>query len=103
VFHSWRPLATKQVPLCRSNVYVGNSVRLRRVVQDLLDGNKPVRIGAIGGSITWGDGVRSREGGGATTWFGVVSGGSFQEGSGGGGSWAAQRVRECHAQAASSW
>jgi hypothetical protein len=52
---------------------VGNNVRLRRVLRDLLDG-KPVRIGAIGGSITWGDGVSSREGEGATTWFGVVGG-----------------------------
>jgi hypothetical protein len=43
------------------------------VVQDLLDG-QPVKIEAIGGSITWGDGVSMRQGEGATTWFGVVGG-----------------------------
>jgi hypothetical protein len=38
--------------LVRSNVFTGNAARLRRVVRDLLAG-KEVRLGVVGGSISW--------------------------------------------------
>jgi hypothetical protein len=39
--------------LVRSNAFMGNGGRLRRVVRDLLAGDKEIRIGVVGGSISW--------------------------------------------------
>ena len=41
----------------RSTGYVGSNSRLRRVVLDLLTGQHEVKIGVVGGSISWGTGA----------------------------------------------
>ncbi|GFR47718.1 hypothetical protein Agub_g9472 [Astrephomene gubernaculifera] len=49
--------------------YLGPRTRLRRFVRDLLTGRKPMRIGAIGGSITCGQGTSNATQYG---WFSVL-------------------------------
>ncbi|GIL91193.1 hypothetical protein Vretimale_18816 [Volvox reticuliferus] len=50
--------------------YAGSRARLRRFVRDLIHGNKPLKIGALGGSVTWGQGASNRA---TTSWFSVVA------------------------------
>ena len=59
-----------ELQLRRGAVYTGANSRLRRVVRDLLTGRRPVRVGVVGGSISWGQGASDR---GVTDWFSVVT------------------------------
>lgn len=54
----------------RGLTYYGSGHRLRRAVRKLLTGNKPMKIGLVGGSISWGQGASRR---GVTDWFSVFS------------------------------
>lgn len=55
--------------LAKSLVYTGANYRLRRVVHDLVTARRPLRVGAIGGSITHGAKASER---GRTDWFSLV-------------------------------
>jgi hypothetical protein len=55
--------------LLRSNVFVGSGARLRRVVRDLLTGDREVHVGVIGGSISWGHGASNAP---VNGWFALV-------------------------------
>lgn len=46
----------------------GSCCRLRRVVQDMLHG-KPIKMGIVGGSISWGHGMKR----GIEDWFSVFT------------------------------
>ncbi|KXZ41011.1 hypothetical protein GPECTOR_983g252 [Gonium pectorale] len=61
-----------RVALQRGVAYMGPACRLRRLVRQLLsrDQSRPVKVGVIGGSITWGQGVRPR---GEADWFSLLS------------------------------
>ncbi|GIL58946.1 hypothetical protein Vafri_13943 [Volvox africanus] len=50
--------------------YAGSRGRLRRFVRDLIHGTKPLKIGALGGSVTWGQGASNQT---TTSWFGVMT------------------------------
>eukprot|EP00879_Flechtneria_rotunda_P016086 GHRR01016827.1.p1 GENE.GHRR01016827.1~~GHRR01016827.1.p1 ORF type:complete len:534 (+),score=145.77 GHRR01016827.1:354-1955(+) len=53
----------------KSLVYMGSNYRLRRVVHDLILGRRPIKVGAIGGSITHGAKASVI---GETDWFSLV-------------------------------
>lgn len=53
----------------KSLVYTGSNYRLRRVVHDMVMGKKPIKVGAIGGSITHGAKASVI---GKTDWFSLV-------------------------------
>ncbi|KAG1667238.1 hypothetical protein FOA52_009803 [Chlamydomonas sp. UWO 241] len=59
-----------EVQLRKGMVYTGSNARLRRVVRDLITGKRQVRIGVVGGSVTWGTGPSVR---GVTDWFSIFS------------------------------
>lgn len=50
-------------------VYTGSNFRLRKVIHDLILGKRPLKIGAIGGSIT--NGAKASKIG-ETDWFSLV-------------------------------
>ncbi|GLC64085.1 hypothetical protein PLESTF_000116500 [Pleodorina starrii] len=50
--------------------YAGSRLRLRRFVRDLLQGHRPLKIGALGGSVTWGQGASNRT---HTGWLALVA------------------------------
>ncbi|KAG2485763.1 hypothetical protein HYH03_015477 [Edaphochlamys debaryana] len=50
--------------------YAGPRARLRRFVRALLSGSRPLKVGAVGGSITWGEGTSDKS---RHAWFSVVS------------------------------
>ncbi|GLI65991.1 hypothetical protein VaNZ11_009684 [Volvox africanus] len=58
--------------LQRGTAYVGSSVRLRRLVREMLNpqNRKDFKIAVIGGSISWGQSTSER---GVTDWFSVLS------------------------------
>ncbi|KAG2488939.1 hypothetical protein HYH03_012560 [Edaphochlamys debaryana] len=49
--------------------YAGPRARLRRLVRDLMIGTKPIKIGALGGSVTTGHGTSDKK----YSWFSVFS------------------------------
>lgn len=53
----------------KSLVYTGSNYRLRRVVHDMILGKRPIKVGAIGGSITNGAKASII---GETDWFSLV-------------------------------
>jgi hypothetical protein len=55
--------------LAKALVYTGANFRLRRTVHDLVTARRPVRVGAVGGSIT--HGAKSSQPG-KTDWFSLV-------------------------------
>jgi hypothetical protein len=55
--------------LQKSLVYTGSNYRLRKVVHDLILANRPIKVGAIGGSIT--NGAKASKIG-ETDWFSLV-------------------------------
>jgi UDP-glucose:glycoprotein glucosyltransferase len=57
------------VQVRRSLVYGSHSVRMRRVVHDMWLGKRPIKVGAIGGSITHGAVASKR---GETDWVSLV-------------------------------
>ncbi|GLI64554.1 hypothetical protein VaNZ11_007873 [Volvox africanus] len=62
-----------RIQIQRGQAYLGSSTRLRRVVRQLMRNTspaKPVKIGVIGGSITWGQAVMPR---GEADWFSILS------------------------------
>ena len=59
-----------ELQLRKGAVYTGANSRLRRVVRDLLTGRRQVKVGIVGGSISWGQGASKR---GVTDWFSLVS------------------------------
>ena len=61
---------TLPVPhLRRGLVYQGANYRLRRIVNDLLSSKRVVKVGIIGGSISWGEGASDR---GLNDWSSVL-------------------------------
>lgn len=73
--HLLGPLLQYDYTLPKSQVrrgltYFGSGHRLRRAVRKLLTGTKPMKIGLLGGSISWGQGASKR---GVTDWFSVFS------------------------------
>jgi hypothetical protein len=54
----------------KSLVYTGSNYRLRKVVHDLILGTRPIKVGAIGGSITHGAKASTI---GETDWFSRVA------------------------------
>jgi len=52
--------------LRRSHAHAGTPYRLRRVIRDLFTGQRPIHIGVIGTSVSWGTGASVR---GKTDWF----------------------------------
>ncbi|KAG2425210.1 hypothetical protein HYH02_015037 [Chlamydomonas schloesseri] len=57
-----------RVQLQRGVVYMGAASRLRRVIHDALSG-KPIKVGIVGGSVSWGQGASVR---GETDWFSLL-------------------------------
>ncbi|GFR42868.1 hypothetical protein Agub_g3859, partial [Astrephomene gubernaculifera] len=58
-----------RIQLERGLTYLGSACRLRRVVRDLLMG-RDVKIGVVGGSVSWGQSATRR---GVTDWFSTLS------------------------------
>ncbi|GIL89358.1 hypothetical protein Vretifemale_17181 [Volvox reticuliferus] len=48
--------------------HLGTGVRLRSFVSDLIKGSRPLKVGVVGGSISWGEGAETH---GKTDWFSV--------------------------------
>ncbi|KAG2425211.1 hypothetical protein HYH02_015038 [Chlamydomonas schloesseri] len=71
VLGSWK-FTLPRVALARGQAYTGSAARVRRVVRKLMNRTptKPVKIGVIGGSITWGQATRYR---GEADWFSLLS------------------------------
>jgi len=64
---TWR-FKLPQLQLRKGLVYSGSGFRLRRVVHDMLSG-RPVKIGVVGGSISWGHGASKY---GLTDWVSLL-------------------------------
>lgn len=67
IMHHQYTLPMTQVQ--KSLVYTGSNYRLRRVVHDMIIGKRPIKVGAIGGSITHGAKASVI---GETDWFSLV-------------------------------